>query len=365
MGNWFSWLSSNSTNFEKDFDDIIKGLEINKETLTKENIIDKVFEAIWDDKEYPEKKNKSHISSIIKKLENIIVKLSEKLEKIPENQVEQKEELILYIVESTEKIKKNIAYLKKSMKKFPNAPLTISSSNKTPTPVNNPNNAAARNAAAAKKEGNAPLTNSSSNKTPTPVNNPNNALGNMKNAAPITNLIEIQTDNPPNNKKQKAQDNFSTKSNQNSSEADPKEIFKLIKEFEFKFSTKFFTTKKNGKTTKNIARNTTKPDDVFNFLKVLLLYKKIFPNEENDYIDQLIQKYSTLCPKVDDIKCGLTKENKSFFGKKNTYNSNSQKIKELSENIKNKNSKNFSVMLDEIIPISNANKKIEDENMKK
>ena len=55
MGNWFSWLSSNSTNFEKDFDDIIKGLEINKETLTKENIIDKVFEAIWDDKEYPEK----------------------------------------------------------------------------------------------------------------------------------------------------------------------------------------------------------------------------------------------------------------------------------------------------------------------
>ena len=94
--------------------------------------------------------------------------------KIPNDQLEQKKELILFIVESTEKIKQKIAYLEKSMNKFPNAPLTNSSSNKKFTTVNNPA---------------APLTISSLNNKPTPltISSPNNKLTPVNNpAAPLT-----------------------------------------------------------------------------------------------------------------------------------------------------------------------------------
>ena len=74
----------------------------------------------------------------------------------------------------------------------------------------------------------------------------------------------------------------------------------------------------------------------------------MFPNEDKKnilYIDNLIKKYSNFCSNRNDEK---------------------EKIKgELSIDIKNKTSKNFISMLEEIIPKSNANKKIEDENMNK
>ena len=153
----------------------------------------------------------------------------------------------------------------------------------------------------------------------------------------------------------------------NNISADPKEIFKLIQDFESKFFNNFFTKVKKGKIYKTEAKNDTKQEHIFNFLKVLLLYKKLFPNEEKDYIDELIKKYSSLCPKVGDEKCGLTKEKMTLGVKTNTYNSNSQKIKDLDINIKNKTNKNFNKMLKDILPnnkpVNNPNNKIKHENI--
>jgi hypothetical protein len=146
---------------------------------------------------------------------------------------------------------------------------------------------------------------------------------------------------------------------------DPDEIFKLIQEFESKFFNKFFIKVKKGKSSKNQAKNETKPDHIFKFLKVLLLYKKLFPTNKTEDIDYFIKKYSTLCPKDGNTKCGLTKEKTTLGVTINTYNNQSEKIKKLSENIKNQTSKNFIGMLDKIIPRSNANKKITNENMNK
>jgi hypothetical protein len=180
-----------------------------------------------------------------------------------------------------------------------------------------------------------------------------------------------ETLNSANNKAPPAANNASkSKTNTNAKTvdnipADPDQIFKLIQEFESKFFNEFFTKVGKGKSSKNQAKNDTNPDHIFKFLKVLLLYKKLFPNAEKDYIDGLIRKYSNLCPKVGDTKCGLTKEKMIFGVKMNTYNNQSEKIKELGRNIEKKTSKNFSGMLDEIIPRSNANKKITNENMKK
>jgi len=73
----------------------------------------------------------------------------------------------------------------------------------------------------------------------------------------------------------------------------------------------------------------------------------LFPDENKLnklYINNLIKKYTNLSLKNEDTQ---------------------QKIKDLSKNIENKTSKNFTDMLEEIIPKSNANKKIEDENMNK
>jgi hypothetical protein len=335
MGGLISYITGSSI-----IDDIkgsIKELELDIDinNLTENDFIEKIYKAIID--KY-KNSNKSEYLQIIKKLKEFNQKILDNIQKYTGNQ--KKTELILT----------KVMELGKKIKLLEQKANSIN--NKYKTKIGSSQGITANTAATSEGKNQKPLTATSAP--------PSEATSEGKNQKPLT-----ATSAPPSEGKNASQSVDNNKSKNGSSPADPKEIFKLIKKFEFKFSTNFFTKKKNGKTTKTIARNTTKPDDVFNFLKVLLLYKKIFPNEENDYIDQLIRKYSTLCPKVDDIKCGLTKEKNSFFGKINTYNSNSQKIKELSESIKNKNSKNFSDMLDEIIPRSNANKKIEDENMKK
>ena len=138
---------------------------------------------------------------------------------------------------------------------------------------------------------------------------------------------------------------------------DPDVIFEKIEEFEKKIFNKFFYKEKKGKSFKSQAKNETKQEDIFKFLKVLLLYKKLFTNNRKKDIDDLIKKYSTLCPKVGDTKCGLTKEKTTLGVIINTYNNQSEKIKELGKNIENKTSTNISLMFKDILPNNNANNK--------
>ena len=50
MGGLVSRFFPSAIDFKKDFDDVIMEVNIDKEKLTKENFIDEIFAAIWDNK---------------------------------------------------------------------------------------------------------------------------------------------------------------------------------------------------------------------------------------------------------------------------------------------------------------------------
>lgn len=114
MGGFFS----KSIDFTKDFDLAINKVNIiiDKKKLTKENFVDTIFLAIFD--KTPKKKNKSHFDLTINDLKEFNYKLGEINEQTPI----EKEELTLFLVESSSKIDNIIKYLNTEKKKAPNAP---------------------------------------------------------------------------------------------------------------------------------------------------------------------------------------------------------------------------------------------------
>jgi hypothetical protein len=369
-------LSDND--FTKILDELnIKDAILNDTEITNENLIEKIFSAIETKYKFNKNtKRKKYTTDIINDLNNFKDKISGFKNKF----IETNQDLYSFILSELMKLEKIIIDLQDFLGNIPNnAPnstnfkrknmetnTAAASSAATPAANSAANNAAAA-AAAAKKEANNAATPGANPEANPEANHEANYEANPEANSGANDVVKSEANSGANSVVKSEANSGPTPNLKkvNNISADPKEIFKLIQDFESKFFNNFFTKVKKGKIYKNEAKNDTKQEHIFNFLKVLLLYKKLFPNEEKDYIDELIKKYSSLCPKVGDEKCGLTKEKNSIFGKKNTYNSNSQKIKELGRNIENKTSKNFIGMLDEIIPTSNANKKIENENMKK
>jgi hypothetical protein len=246
MGSWFS----SAIDLEKDFDEALIGVEIDKKKLTEKNFVDNIFAAIWDNPKYPKIKNKSHFDLVIEELQNITYKLSEKMEKTPED----KEKLILFIVESSAKIENIIDHLKKNKFKAANAPLNArklnSSSRDLSTKKNlvapdiaSSNQILANNKAPAISLHNAESTkvnnnanNSKTNPESTKVNNPTVAANTPLNSptntkktaanetaiAPLTNqnaskLTSPNSGSPTNKKKTAANETAIARTNQNAS----------------------------------------------------------------------------------------------------------------------------------------------------
>jgi hypothetical protein len=398
MGNIGSWFSKNEKNkilSDKDFTNILDELKIkdtilNDEEITEDNLIQKISSAIENKYKFNKNTNrKKYTTGII----NDLGKFRDKMSEFKNKYIETNNILYNFILSELKKLETHIMDLQKFLGNIPNNAQNSTNSAVTPaattaatTAANNASNNAAILAAKSKANPEAnPEANSTANpeanSTATPAATPAATLAATSRANPEANSAAPSGANSVVNPGAPSGVNSVVKSEANSranSEstpnlkkvnipADPDEIFKLIQDFESKFFNNFFTKVKKevkkGKISKTEASKTeakkdTKPDHIFKFLKVLLLYKKLFPTKGED-IDELIKKYSSLCPKVGDTKCGLTKEKMTLGVRINTYNNQSEKIKELGRNIEieKKTSKNFSGMLDEIIPRSNANNK--------
>ena len=118
MGSLFSKVSNkfSKIDFKKDFDDVILDLNIDKNELTKENFVDKIYFTI-DDK-YPKKKSLSHFNAIIKELEEFGKRLQKIKEKYPDDN--EKKELKEFIDLSIMKIIEINKLLNKSKLNAPN-----------------------------------------------------------------------------------------------------------------------------------------------------------------------------------------------------------------------------------------------------
>jgi hypothetical protein len=121
MGGFFSKRSgffSKSIDFTKDFDLAINEVKIiiDKKKLTKENFVDTIFLAIFN--KTPKQKNKSHFDLTINDLKEFNYKLGEIQGQTPI----EKEELTLFLVESSSKIDNIIKYLNTEKIKASNAP---------------------------------------------------------------------------------------------------------------------------------------------------------------------------------------------------------------------------------------------------
>ena len=115
----------------------------------------------------------------------------------------------------------------------------------------------------------------------------------------------------------------------------------------------------------NLKTNIT-PEDIFKFIKLLLLFKKIFEKVGKDGkdisiystpINILINKYAVNC----GDKCDLTEKKLKDGLRYNSFNRESNKFKELNSNVKAKSNTNAKEQFHEMLKEYNNKYKLKNE----
>jgi len=120
---------------------------------------------------------------------------------------------------------------------------------------------------------------------------------------------------------------------------------------------------KGKKETKKKRKQDIKSEDFFKFIKLLLLFKKIF-GEGSKYsyeINILIDKYAVNCNDSDSNTCNLTKREWKNGRKFNILNEESNKFKELNSNVKTKLNTNAKKQFNEMLKEYSEKYKLENE----
>ena len=387
MGNIGSWFSKNEKNKilnDKEIISILDELNIkdailNDEEITEDNLIQKIFSAIENKYKFNKNtKRKKYTTDII----NDLVKFRDEMLKVKNKYIEKNNNLYIFIQSELTKLETIIIDLQKFLGNIPNnAPnnslnnaATSAATPKAIYAANSASNFPANNAAAAaKKEANNAATAAAATAAAATATAKNEGNLPATSAANAANSAATPAANAANSAATSAANSAATPAATSAANFpnDPDKIFELIEEFEKKFENTFLKienyTETNKKSKKLIYKKNIKPADnltreyIEKILKVLLLYKNLFPkSENNENIIKLITKYYTLCVEVDkDCKLGKKLQLSPKSPEKRMYNSTekSNQYNKLMRNIENKTSTNISLMFKDILPNNNANNK--------